>query len=163
MLPTYHSSPLAIRSRRGFTLIEIMVSISIIALIATAALISLYGLRRAHMLEDARVDTVRVLENARNHSASGVGNGPHGVHVETNRLTNFEGAAYSGSINHVETFFPSTITLSPDDTNIIFTRLSATTSAVSTIAATASFGGTATVCVTPEGGIISPPISPPCP
>lgn len=100
----------------GFTLIEVIISIGIIAIVATFTLsenIESYG---RYSFRDERDTFVLSLQKVRSRSLNSVCVGltcssgvPHGIHVEMNTYTIFQGTAYDSTdpTNEVMNFSPA--------------------------------------------------------
>lgn len=124
---------------RGITLLEILMSIAIIAVVA-AMLIGVFGGWRAGGdLEDARSNIIGILKDARSRTLASESNTSYGVHFETEKAVLFQGAAYNSSDPKNEIYSLSgsikisSISLTGGAADTVFTRLLGTTTASGTI------------------------------
>ena len=134
-------------NKNGFTLVEMLVVMSVFGLIGSAATLMLKGTRNSVTLEDAQATVLNALEKARSRASTGVGSGNHGVIINGNVISECEGNPCTETSN-------TTLKLPTDKSGltIMFNRLSATSSVATTITILAP-GENATVTVN-ENGII---------
>lgn len=140
---------------RGFSLIESVVVTAIVAITAVGAFSVLYTSRSRAALQEGQASVLHAFELARSRAATGYGSADHGVHIASDSVTLFEGAAYNGSGE--QTQLPFAITTNQASTTIIFKRLSALVSASGTILLSHTGGATSSIVVTKEGAIIPNP------
>ena len=143
------------KTKIGFSLIEILVVISIFAIIATVASTNLNGKKQKIILEQAQASVVQAFEEARSKAATGFGEEKHGVHVEQTKVIVFEGDSYvPGTGNEIA--LPSSVLTDQTDMTIIFTRISAEpdTDKDEPIIITHTNGETKTIILTEDGKII---------
>ena len=124
---------------RGVTLLEILISVAIIAIVATM-LIGVFGAWRASGdLEDARSNVMGLLKDARSRTLASKNNTTYGVRFETERAVLFKGTVYSSSDPANENYnLPGSIkindiSLTGGAVDTVFTRLNGTTTASGTI------------------------------
>jgi len=138
-------------NKKGFSLVEMVIVISIFALVASSVFVMFNETRNQAVLEDAQASVINALEQARSRAATGVGTTDHGVCIKENKIITFEGNSCPESGN-VEELPPFVSTDKYETTTIIFNRLSSESSTSTTI--TLDYrGATATVSVTQEGVI----------
>ncbi len=124
--------------RKGFTIIESLIGIAIIAIIATI-FVSLFGsFRGTSELTEVHTTIVGMLEDARARTLAAESNSAHGVHFETARAVLFRGNSYNASASSNEPYLlPGTVTISTislgGPADVVFTRLVGTTTASGTI------------------------------
>jgi prepilin-type N-terminal cleavage/methylation domain-containing protein len=82
---------------RGFSLMEILVSMSIIAFISSISVISFSNLRVAQVLDKETATVASVISQARNLTVASKGNNQYGVHLAADSVTLFVGPTYSQS------------------------------------------------------------------
>lgn len=139
-----------IPKKTAFTLIEVLIVIAILGIVAAGASFMMNGTRNRVSLEGGQATVLNALERAKNRAATGYGTGNQGVHIENYKVVNFEGDFYAGIGEETP------LTGSQTDqsfTDIIFKRLSATSSADITITITNGSGETATISVATSGAI----------
>ena len=138
---------------RGFSLIESMVVTSIIALTAMGVMGSLRGSHSHAQLNEGQASVIRAFELARSRAASGSGSEDHGVHIEDDTLTIFEGPGYVAGMGEV-IMLPASVTTDQASTTIVFKRLSAQASGNADVEVSHTSGETSNVTVTEDGAII---------
>ncbi|TSC82284.1 MAG: Uncharacterized protein G01um101420_448 [Parcubacteria group bacterium Gr01-1014_20] len=89
-----HNSKFSIQGRGGFTLIEIIVVITIVVILAGLGLWVGMDAYRGYSYRSERDVLVSVLQKARLASMVNINEAKHGVHVESNRYTVFQGETY---------------------------------------------------------------------
>jgi prepilin-type N-terminal cleavage/methylation domain-containing protein len=144
---------LRINKKSGFVLIEMIVTLSIIGVLVTSALIGFRSSQNQVALKEAQANIFNALEMARNKAASGIGTTDHGVHIEGNSIFSFEGSFYNPG-DGWETSLPNSISVNPASTTVIFSRLTGQTDSDSLITIINLQGSTSTIEVT-EDGIIN--------
>ena len=124
---------------RGLTIIEILVAVSIIALVVTIITVSFSRLNSSQALEKSADLVVSILNEARSLTLSSKGDSQYGVYFEDSQATLFKGAIYSPADPdnvitkpHALVEFGE-ITLSGGGTSIIFKRLTGNTDQTGTI------------------------------
>lgn len=85
------------RLHRGFTLIEIVVSIVIITIVAMILVVSFVDLNSSQALDKSVFTTVSVFNKARSNTLSSVGDTQYGVHIGSSQVTLFTGTTYAAS------------------------------------------------------------------
>ena len=139
--------------RKGFSIIEVLISITLISIIGSAVLVMSKETKTRTLLQDSQAAILYSLEQARNKAASGVGEGDHGVRIESDKIITFEGSEYTEGTGK-ETSLPSPISTDQTGTNIIFDRLEAKPNTDKVITISHPDGKTKTLTIT-ESGIIA--------
>lgn len=83
--------------KRGFTLLEIMIVIGIMAIISAIILFSFGKLNSDQALDKDVLSVISLLNDARSLTLSSKGGTQYGVHVEGDRVVLYKGATYSPS------------------------------------------------------------------
>jgi len=143
------------RTKLGFTVIELIIVISIVGVVASASFAMFSENRKKAVLNDAQASVINALEQARSRAATGVGTGNHGIYITDKKIYPCKGnPCATDTENFIELkpfVFASTTNLSQ---TIIFNRLSATSSADATITLEYKIGITTiatTVSITQDG------------
>jgi len=118
-------------SNYGFSLVEIVVTISILVFIASLGLSELFPLRDSLQIARTTEDVRSLLFEARSETLAGEDATVHGVHFETGMVALFAGETYVAPGNK-ELFFPPTveianITLSGGGADVVFKKLTGET------------------------------------
>jgi len=91
--------------KRGFTLIEIIITISIIAILAVVGFVQYQTFQKNIRLTTESEKLIQILQLARDNTVSSVGGQQYGVHIEEAQYTLFTGDTYDAlsNDNHVHT------------------------------------------------------------
>ncbi len=89
--------------QRGFTLIEVLVAVAVVAILAAIATVSLSGLRERQALAQGAEEVRSLLLRARSRSLAAEGDSVYGLHLSASSVTIFRGATYSGGAATNET------------------------------------------------------------
>ncbi len=136
---------------KGFTLIEMMLVLSIFAILVGIS-IGAFSKRKNHILfQETKAAIIRNLEEARSRAATGFNTANHGVRLEGNVLTLFD----TVSSKEVKTIIPSSISVNPASFSITFNRLTADTVDAIDIVLSGGSSDNATIRIKPDGTIIS--------
>lgn len=100
-------------SKRGFTLIEMMIVLTIIALVVSAGIMKFGEPMRTASLESSHASVLTTIESARHKSVSGVGGVPHGVRIEENQIETFQSNATATPLTSLT--LPSHLSLVDED------------------------------------------------
>ena len=156
-------------TKPGFTLTETLIVISIFGVVAAASFVMFTGARSQAVLDDAQASVVNALERARSRAATGVRTTgstglDHGIYInfggnnETREIYSFEGDSWAGRVSEQDVILPPDTVIvkqnptGPDEVEINFNRLSATSSTSTTILLQHIISGiTTTVGITEEG------------
>lgn len=119
--------------RRGFTLLEILIGISILIILATILWGGLIRFQRSLQLAGSLEDGISLLVEARTRTLSSLGEDQYGVHFQNDRVVLFKGVTYTaGNPDNVEGVLPrsveiSSVSLNGGGADVIFKRLTGTT------------------------------------
>ncbi len=134
MIPTHNN--------KGVTVLEILVVITIIAIITAVVLPSLSKFRKEQTLNNSTSDIISLLNKARNDTISSLNSTSYGVHFETSRAVYFVGSVFdtNASTNSVvlidgSASIPASggISLNGGGSDVLFTRLTGQTTNYGTI------------------------------
>lgn len=113
---------------RGFTLIEIAMTIVIIIIIFTLGMPTLYQFYTQYQLEGEHQLLLSLLVQARTFAMVNRNESSHGVYINTNQFTVFQGINYASRTIAEDRIFPrNTVVLLSGPTEFIFNPLSGTT------------------------------------
>ncbi len=118
---------------RGFTLIEIIVVICIVAVMGSVVMYNLSAKRNDQTVNSAEDEVVALLNEARSSTLSAEQNLQYGVHFQTNQAILFQGATYvSGATGTREiSIDPSinitSISLATGGSDIVFDKMTGST------------------------------------
>jgi len=83
-------------TNKGFTLVELLTVIAV-GLVLLAVAVPIYGgLQVSSQLNETSSLLVMALREARENSASGLNNSPHGVYIQSDRYTLYQGVSFGG-------------------------------------------------------------------
>lgn len=113
--------------KKGFTVIELIVSIAIIAILAGIVLVSMNKYRQKEILKANTSTVVAVLREAQAKTLVAEGDSTYGVHFDDNQAVIFVGDTYNDSSGSNEIFYLSNLvglaTTSLGATDVVFSRL----------------------------------------
>jgi type II secretory pathway pseudopilin PulG len=146
---------------KGLTILEILVSISLLLLIATLTLTVMSSFGESSTLTEANSGVIGLLRDARARTMASQTSSNYGVHFENTQAVLFVGDSYDqASATNEEYLLPSRIEISDinltgGSTNVVFTRLNGTTTASGTISLRArnNTAKTQTISIYSTGGI----------
>jgi prepilin-type N-terminal cleavage/methylation domain-containing protein len=118
--------------KKGFTLLETLISLSILAILLTIALWYFKGATGTEALKKDRQGLVAILEEARSLSLSSKEADVYGVRVEASQATLFKGDVYNTTADNKIHQFNSAVQASSYSLNgggrdIVFSRLTGST------------------------------------
>ena len=145
--------------RRGFTLVELLVSIAILALLATLTYETFQKTNLSKALDTDALNVLSTLREARSLTLASKNASPWGVHLASSSVTLFQGTTYNaGGATNVVTNLSSqvnvsSITLSGGGSDVVFQRLSgeATESGNTTLSLLASSSVKRTITIYKTG------------
>jgi prepilin-type N-terminal cleavage/methylation domain-containing protein len=157
------------KGTRGFTLIEVLVVMSLMVIVAGFGLIVSMESYRGDSFRTERDTLVATLQQARTQAldnmcfgASCAGGKPHGVHLSLHQYVVFQGDSYATRDAALDTVtdaqYFGLATTSPSLTDIVFSQLAGTTTpnpiGVTTISLVDTTGQhTSVITINPEGQI----------
>jgi len=124
---------------KGFTILEIIISLTIFLILAIIVVSSFSSFRNNQELTNAVQETINLLNLARSKTLSSEGSSQYGVHFESSRIVLFKGVSFSESNpdNNVAVFSSlieiSAINLNGGGNNLVFQRLTGKTDNYGTI------------------------------
>ena len=150
------------KSQAGFSLLEVLISIGILAVTATILMSTFGSFRAANDLTEARSNVLGLLKDARGKTLSSENKSNYGVHFQNDRAVLFKGNSYNPSAtdNDIYLLPPSieisAVSLTNGAVDTVFTRLLGTTTAYGTITMRSlRNSSTKTITILPSGNISS--------
>ncbi|MEK7585743.1 MAG: hypothetical protein AAB477_00715 [Patescibacteria group bacterium] len=131
-----------IQKNGGVSLIEIVIAISIIALISVVVILNLSKFRDERTLDNMTQDVISVLNKAKSDTISSLNSNSYGVHFQTDKVVYFVGTTYNSSdAGNIVTNLDSSVTipvsgginLNGGGSDVTFTRLTGDTTKYGTI------------------------------
>lgn len=118
---------------KGFSLIEVMVVLTIVVMITIIASFSLREMNKGQILDKSTLTVLSVLNEARSMAMSSKDFSDYGVHLEQSSIISFKGAVFNGNdlsnkeydINNIVKI--SEISLSQGGSDIVFKKVSGET------------------------------------
>ena len=147
------------KHQRGFTIIEILISVSILLLLIGIIVPSFSSFRRMVVVRTAVENTSALLERARIETTASYGASQYGVHFESDRVVYFKGGTYSASDPDNETYeLDQTLSISTIDLNgggddVVFSRLTGATDAYGTLTFMTTDNASTTINIYQSGTI----------
>ena len=127
MIPALYISTKRPRLLTGFTVIEILISVAVIAIIVLIIVSGIASFRRSADLNHASDGILAQFREARRRTVESRDASQWGMHIESSRTTLFKGATYSAGAADNEVFaLPNTITAS-GLADVVFKRISGDT------------------------------------
>ncbi len=142
---------------RGFTLVEVLVSITIMLMLAVVIVSGFSNFRGYFALRAAVQDVHTALIDARAATLAAKNDTVHGVHFDTTQVVRFEGPTYAtGTATNITLPFSNGITASTTlqggGVDVVFTRLSGLSQKYGTTTLTEPHSGaTSTILITSTG------------
>ena len=146
---------------RGIGVLEFVLVAGILAFIVTLLAGSLQNLRSRHNLQEAAVQIIGMVHEARSRTLAGTDNLQYGVHFESGKATLFQGATYISNATTNDDFtLSSAVELNPISVtgvanDVVFARVTGFPSATGTVTVRLKKNGTDTVVVTVGDGGVS--------
>ena len=110
--------------KKGFTLLEMVIAISIIGVISSMVFQSISSARDKYYMSEAELTISRSLESARNRAMAGVHGLNYGVRIDDDIVKIFTGDLYSDGNVIITNILPSIINSDQIEKDIIFKKLS---------------------------------------
>jgi len=132
---------LKIKINKGISLIEILVVVSIIAIIVAIVVPNFSKFHNQQALRNTTEDVISLLNEARNNTISSKDSNTYGVHFETGKATLFAGTTYAVNASNTQIIFDKAasipvsggIILNGGGSDVVFDRLTGSTSEYGTI------------------------------
>ncbi|MCX6731801.1 MAG: prepilin-type N-terminal cleavage/methylation domain-containing protein [Candidatus Parcubacteria bacterium] len=118
---------------KGFTILEIIISLAIILILVIAIVFSFSSFRNNRELTNAAQETINLLNLARSKTLSSEGSSQYGIHFESSRIVLFRGTSFSESspdniVSALSSLLEiSAINLNGGGNNLVFQRLTGKT------------------------------------
>ena len=147
------------RTNLGFSFVEVLVAVAVIAMIATISAASFKNFSRSSALKVASEEVYSAFTSARNETLASSGGTVFGVHIGTSSVTRFTGSTYSvgDTTNRTYTFesgVTATSSFISDGIDIVFSRLTGRPSASGTIFLITESGDATTTMHIYDSGLI---------
>lgn len=162
LLPPYMELPRTYIHKQGFTLIEIVVVMGLLAILGSLGLIMSLDSYRSYAFRNERDLIVTVLQKARSQAINNVclGSGctsgaDHGVHLQTGSYTIFQGTIFASanhSLDQVVQSSSATVQLS-GLTDVVFSQLSGNAAPAGNITVSDGVGHSTTISINDAGRI----------
>lgn len=125
-------------NKKGFTLLETLVVISIVVVISAVSVKSFYVLREKHAIQKDVDSIVSIIEKAKNMSANRKNDSSYGVKFASTTVTVFSGTNFANgnviSKYDLETMIKiSNVSLSSRGTELVFSKITGSPNATGTI------------------------------
>ncbi len=117
----------------GFTILEAVITISIIIIIGAAVVISFGNSSKVQILAGAEGDVISLLNTARENTISSLNSTNYSVHFQSDKAVMFIGSTYTANLStNVTVTFDSSVTMSSISltgagSNVTFDRITGTT------------------------------------
>lgn len=123
---------------KGLTLIEILVSLSVILIVAGLLISALASFRENNLLTEAQSNIIGMLRDARSRTLGSVGNSAYGIHFEAAKAVLFKGESYDALDPANEAYnLPSILQVSDVSlgglSDVVFSRLTGVASSFGTV------------------------------
>lgn len=121
------------RYTKGFTLLELVMVVAIVAILAGIIISSFSGFRNSKVLDTASEESLALLSEARGSTLAGKDGYQYGVHLDAGQMVMYRGATYTnGDVNNKVSTLDSAleivnITLTGGGSNILFDRITGKT------------------------------------
>jgi len=144
----------------GFSLLEILITISLLVLIVALVVPNLTKFRNQQMLLNTKESLISLLHQARNNTLASKNLGNYGVHLSATQATLFMGETFSDSPDNQQINFEpgvaiGALNLLGGGADIVFQRLSGDTNQPGTIQLQLSDGSLEKIITINQIGVIS--------
>lgn len=147
------------RASRGFTLLEIIIVISILAILLSIILPSLTNFRQKSILNTETQEMTTLINKARLSSMSSKNDQQYGIHFEAGKIVLFEGTTYTaGAGTNEEHLFNTALTLAPITINgggaeTVFQKITGSTNqnSTTTLKVVTNTSASTTIIILPSG------------
>lgn len=120
--------------RRGFTVLELLIVIAILAFLLAIIIPSFMNFRRSSLLNTETMDLVTLVNRARLLSVSSKNDNQYGIHLESSKAVLFQGTTYdvASTTNEVHMFgtglVSTSTTINGGGSEIVFEKVTGATS-----------------------------------
>lgn len=121
------------KNRGGYTIIELLLAVSILTLVSTIILVPLGKFRDRQLVEIGAENIMSLVAQARTDTLSSLDDSEYGIHFESSRMVYFKGAIFiEPDVDNIEVEFDSRVEVSDISLNgggsdVIFNRLTGET------------------------------------
>jgi len=127
-----------ISTRNGFTLVEIILVLGLLTMLGGFGLFISMDFYRSYSLRASRNTLISTLHKARSQAISNIDQAPHGIRIESNQYTVFEGPTYASRTATLDEVIGAepTVTISTISTlplDIVFGQLDGSVAASNTV------------------------------
>jgi len=155
-----------VTSKRGFSIIEVLITITILGIVTSFAIIKFSSVKNRQSLDNATADIITTLNKASSKTLASVNSTTYGVHFEAGAIVVFTGDTYPGTLGasgnepYISIVSPASITnvtlggVSGSSGELYFNRLKGTPSKTGTITVTIP-GSSRTITIGATGQISS--------
>lgn len=124
--------------RSGFTLIEILITLGIFAILGSITLNALSNVRTEHLLNAAVSETIDTIRLAQSKTLASESDSQYGIRFESDRVILFRGSSYAAGTTTETNVFSSRVRITEvslfgGGSDVVFQRLTGTTTAYGTI------------------------------
>jgi len=119
--------------RKGFTLVETLITIGIMAMLATISVVSFGNYTKRESLYASSSALSATIREARSRTLASLGGYAYGVKIDADRFTLFKGTTFSSSTADASYIFPSSVRASTTVNTFVFARVTGNSSASGTI------------------------------
>lgn len=129
------------KKNKGISVIEILIAVSIIAIISAIVVPSLSKFHNQQVIKNTAEDVISLLNEARNSTISSKDSNTYGVQFQSDRVILFSGSSFSDSPSNKQINFDSSVTipaiggisLNGGGSNVVFDRITGDTANYGTI------------------------------
>lgn len=145
-------------NNKGFSLLEVIIAMTIVTLVAVTVFVSLSAYRSRHEVSDMATNLVSALSQARTKTVAGYNDMSYGVNIASTSITLFSGSSFNAGASDNQVIASSSgLTIKPylvgSATNVYFKRLTGETtqSGYITIRSLSDITRVATVTISASG------------
>jgi len=119
-------------NNKGFSLLEVIIAMTIVTLMAVTVFVSLSAYRSRHAVSDMATNVISALSQARTKTVAGYNDTSYGVNIASTSITLFSGGSFNSSASDNQVIASSDdLTIQPylvgGATNVYFKRLTGET------------------------------------
>lgn len=149
-----------LKKKLGISLLEILISFSVLALVSAILMYAFGNFRAAQDLSEAHSNIIGVIKEARARTLSSNANSNYGVHFEAAKAVLFKGNSYNALDSENDIYFLpvsteiNIVSLTGGAVETVFTRLNGTTTTSGTISVRAKRNGATNVITLEPTGVV---------